>query len=120
MRSRTYKLNEEDMDRFLSVLSDSTDPLMTHMTRLNIVYGNVSQNLFKSSMGTLSAMMQAVAMFPDLHKQCQDIYDGINSVLEAQEEFLEVTKLIGDDVLVIHDGLREFLDTTRAVVVQEL
>ena len=120
MRPRTYQLNEEDMNRFLTVLDESTDPLMTHMHRFNLIYTKVSQDLFKSSMGTLSAMMQAVAMFPDLRNQCQEIYDGIESVLEAQQDFLEVTALVGEDVMVIHQGLVAFLDTLKETVTTEL
>jgi len=77
MRPRTYQLCEEDMDQFLAVLKNGTDPLFTHMRHFNMVYTRVSQDLFKTSMGTLSAMMQAVAMFPDLRHQCEEIYDGI-------------------------------------------
>lgn len=120
MRPRQYQLSEEDMDRFMKVLKESTDPLFTHMNRFNVIYTGVSQDLFKSSMGTLSAMMQAVAMFPDLRNQCQEIYDGIESVLEAQQDFLEVTELIGKDVQAINEGLVEFLASMRETVTTEL
>jgi len=120
MRPRTYQLSEEDMDGFLKVLDESTDPLFTHMRHFNIVYTQISQDLFKTSMGTLSAMMQAVAMFPDLQKQCQEVYDGIEGVLQAQEDFMEVTGLIGGDILAIHKGLKEFLDTMKQAVTVEL
>lgn len=120
MQSRQYQMSEEDMDRFLKVLKESTDPLFTHMNRFNVIYTGVSQDLYKSSMSTLSAMMQAVAMFPDLREQCQEIYDGINSVLEAQQDFLEVTELIGKDVEAIHDGLVEFIASMRETVTAEL
>lgn len=120
MRPRTYQLNEEDMDQFLAVLKNGTDPLFTHMRHFNMVYTRVSQSLFKTSMGTLSAMMQAVAMFPDLRDKCQEIYDGIESVLAAQQDFLEVTELIGADVVVIQEGLLDFLATLKESVTTEL
>lgn len=120
MRPRTYQLSEEDMDEFLAVLKSGTDPLFTHMKRLTNVYAQVTDDLFKSSIGTLSAMMQAVAMFPDLRNQCQEVYDGIESVLKAQEDFLETTDLIGKDVMVIQKSLLEFLDTMKTAVTAEL
>ena len=120
MQPRTYQLSEEDMDEFLVVLKSGTDPLFTHMRHFNNVYTQISQDLFKTSMGTLSAMMQAVSMFPDLQKQCQEIYDGIESVLEAQTDFLEVTDLIGKDVVAIQEGLLAFLETLKETVTTEL
>lgn len=120
MRPRTYQLSEEDMDQFLAVLKNGTDPLFTHMRHFNVIYTRVSQELFKSSMGTLSAMMQAVAMFPDLRDKCQEIYDGIESVLEAQQDFLEVTELIGKDVIAINEGLVEFLNSMKETITVEL
>jgi len=41
-------------------------------------------------------------------------------VLEAQQDFQEVTELIGKDVIAINEGLVEFLDSMRETITAEL
>ena len=109
MSERTYHLSIKEMTVFLHGLEEVMSPFKTHVQRYLLLLEKMNEKCFVVSSTGMQAIMQSVAIFPDLSEACVKTLEGFSDLSETQAQVLEAAQDINNDIAEINEGYTSLL-----------
>ena len=109
MTDRTYHISIDEMTVFLKALEGIMEPYETHCQRYLLLLEKVNERCFSVSTSGILAIMKTVAIFPDLHKDCEKTLNGFAELADIQGEIFDAAKVINNDIAYIQTSFINLL-----------